>query len=337
MKPERIETIARTIAQTIAKFTMALSLVFTALTAFAQGYPTKPVRIVTSSAVGTPGDIMLRFLAPKLGAALGQPVVVDARPGAGGVIAATEVVRGASDGHTILFSSNQLVAAKLLGAKQAIDVEKDLLPINYPADALSFVLVHASLPVNNLRELVDYLKRNPGKVSFSTSGNGSALHFTGEAFKLATGTDMLHVAYSGATQGTRLNDVFSGLHKLDWSSVPSFRGQMGTGKIKLLAVLDRTRFPVYPDVPAITEFYPDYQFSSSYWLFFGPRELPQPIVSRLDTEITRGLKDPEIAKKLEDIGVKLVGAGAKEAQELYQRDFEFTARLAKLAGLKPQQ
>ena len=321
----------------IARCMTASSVLLAAFAACAQGYPQKPVRVVTSSAVGTPGDIMLRFLAPKLGTALGQPVVVDGRQGAGGVIAATEVIRSAADGHTVLFSSNQLVAAKLLGAKQSIDVEKDLLPINHPADALSFVLIHTSLPVNNLRELVDYLKRNPGRVSYSTSGNGSALHFTGEAFKLATGADMLHVPYSGATQGTRLNDVFSGRHQLDWSSVPSFRAQLGTGRIKLLAALDRVRFPAYPDVPAITEFYPDYQFSSSYWLFFGQKELPPAIVSRLDMEITRALKDPEIAKKLEDIGVKLVGAGAKEAQELYQRDFEFTARLAKLAGLKPQQ
>ena len=302
-----------------------------------QSFPTKPVRIVTSSAVGTPGDIMVRFLAPKLGVSLGQPVLVEARQGAGGVLAATEVIRSAPDGHNILFSSNQLVAAKLLGAKQAIDVEKDLLPINYPADALSFVLIHTSLPVSNIRELIDYLKRNPGKVSFSTSGNGSALHFTGEAFMLATGTSMLHVPYSGASQGTRLNDVFSGRHQLDWSSVPSFRAQLPSGRIKLLAVIDRVRFPAYADVPAITESYPDYQFSSSYWLFFAPQGLPQAVISRLDAEITRGLKDQEITRKLEDIGVKIVGQGAKEAQDLYRRDFEFTARLAKLAGIQALQ
>ncbi|MFM9971671.1 MAG: Bug family tripartite tricarboxylate transporter substrate binding protein [Burkholderiales bacterium] len=304
--------------------------------AMAQNFPSKPIRILTTSASGTPGDVLTRLVASKMSVRLNQPVVVEARPGAGGTLAAAEMVRAPHDGHTLLFTSNMIVVSRHLLAKSAVDIQTELLPLSHAAEALSFVVVHAAVAANNVRELVEYARANPGKLSFGTNGNGSALHLTGEAFKLATGTDFLHVPYSGATQGTRLNDFFSGRIPLDWSAYNSIRGYVGSGKIKTLAVLDRTRFKALPDVPAITEIYPDYEFSSSYWLYMGPMGLPAPVLARLEQELQLGLRDPETVKRADDMGIKAVGSNSKEAVAYYKSDLAITEKLAKIVGLKPQ-
>jgi tripartite-type tricarboxylate transporter receptor subunit TctC len=302
----------------------------------AQNYPTRPVRVVSNSASGSPGDIALRLVAPKVSAALGQPVVVETKGGGGGQIAAQDVMRAGPDGYTLMYSTSMIVTSKYLLKNVTVDVMKDFVPISIAARVTNLLAVHSSVPVGSVKELVDYARRNPGKVSFSSNGIGSSLHLQWIGFMVSTGADMFHVPYGSGNEAIRNNDFLTGRTSASFIPYSSIRPHLEAGKVKVLAVLGDQRYKRLPDVPAVNEAFPDYRFSLGFWGFFGPAGMPQPIVSRLSAEIQKGLKEGDVVSKLEGIDVEAIG-NSPEAFARFLKTYEATvATLVKIAKLEPQ-
>src|SRR4051794_8889875 len=199
------------------RFAALLAVLMTA-PSYAQTFPSKPIRVVSNAAAGSPGDIALRLVAPKAAATLGQPMVVETKGGGGGQIAAADVIRSGADGYTLLYSSSMIVTSKYLLKNVTMDLQRDLVPISLSARATNLVAVHSSIPARSLRELVDYAKKNPGKLSFSSNGIGSSLHLQFIGFMVSTGTELFHVPYGTANEGLRNNDFLTG--RLALSLIP---------------------------------------------------------------------------------------------------------------------
>jgi tripartite-type tricarboxylate transporter receptor subunit TctC len=306
------------------------------LAAGAQTYPNKSIRVVSNAAAGSPGDIALRLVAPKVSTALGQPVVVEIKGGGGGQIAATDAIRAGPDGYTLLYSSSQIVTSKFLLKNVTIDMLRDLAPISQSARTTNLLAVHASVPVNSLRELVDYSKRNPGKLSFSSNGIGSSLHLQFIGFMLSTGADMFHVPYGSANEGLRNNDFLTGRTSVSLIPYSSLKPALDAGNVKVLAVLGESRYKRLPDVPAMNEAFPEYRFSLGFWGFLGPAGIAPSIVNRVSGEIQKGYRDGDIVAKLDALDVEAVGS-APQQFAAFLKNYEATiAGLVKSAGLQPQ-
>jgi len=304
--------------------------------ASAQSYPTKPIRVVSNAAAGSPGDIALRLVAPKVSAALAQPVVVETRGGGGGQIAAMEAIRSGTDGYSLLYSSSQIVTSKFLLKNVTIDTLRDLVPVSQSARTTNLLAVHASVPVNSLRELVDYSRRNPGKLSFSSNGIGSSLHLQFIGLMVSTGADLFHVPYGSANEGLRNNDFLTGRTSVSLIPYSSLKPALDAGNVKVLAVLGESRYRRLPAVPAVNEAYPDYRFSLGFWGFLAPAGIAQPIVNRLSGEIQKGYRDADIVAKLDALDVEAVGSTPQQFTSFLKRYEETIAGLVKSAGLKPQ-
>jgi len=306
------------------------------LAGYPQNYPAKPIRVVSNSASGSPGDIALRLVAPKVSATLGQPVVVETKGGCGGQIAAQDVMRAGPDGYTLMYSTSMIVTSKYLLKNVTVDVMRDFVPISLAARVTNLLAVHSSVPANSLKELVEYSRRNPAKVSFSSNGIGSSLHLQWIGFMVSTGADMFHVPYGSGNEAIRNNDFLTGRTSASFIPYSSIRPHLEAGKVKVLAVISDQRYKRLPDVPAVSEAFPDYKFSLGFWGFFGPARIPQPIVARLSGEIQKALKEPDVIAKLEGIDVEAMG-NSPEAFARLLKTYEATvATLVKTAKLQPQ-
>jgi tripartite-type tricarboxylate transporter receptor subunit TctC len=304
--------------------------------ASAQTYPTRSIRVVSNAASGSPGDIALRLVSPKVSAALGQPVVVETKGGGGGQIAAQDVIRGGPDGYTLLYSSSMIATSKFLLKNVTIDLHRDLVPISMSARTTNLIAVHSSVPASSLKELVDYSKRNPGKLSFSSNGIGSSLHLQFIGFMLSTGADLFHVPYGTANEGLRNNDFLTGRTSVSLIPYSSIKPALDSGAVRALAVLSDSRYKRLPDLPAVTEPFPDYRLSLGFWGFFGPAGLPQPVVARVSGEIQKGYRDAEIVAKLDAIDVEAVGSTPQQFAAFLKGYESTVASIVKTAGLEPQ-
>ncbi len=306
------------------------------LTGQAQNYPVKPVRVVSNAAAGSPGDIALRLVAPKAGATLGQPIVVETKGGGGGQIAAQEAIRSGPDGYTFFYSSSQIVTSKYLLKNVTIDVLRDLVPVSQSARTTNLLAVHASVPVSSVRELVDYSKRHPGKLSFSSNGIGSSLHLQFIGFMVSTGADLFHVPYGSANEGLRNNDFLPGRTSVSLIPYSSLKPALDAGSVRVLAVLGESRYKRLPDVPAVNEAYPDYRFSLGFWGFFAPAGAPPQAVNRFSAELQKGYRDAEVVQKLDALDVEAVGSTPQQFAAFLRSYEETIASLVKAAGLRPQ-
>lgn len=304
--------------------------------AISQAYPAKAIRVVSNSAAGSPGDVALRLVAPRISASVGQPVVVETKAGAGGQIAALDVLRAGPDGYSLMFSTNMIITSKYLLKNVTVDVLRDFAPVSMAARVTNLVAVHSSVPAGTLREFVDYAKRNPGKVSVSSNGIGSSLHLQWIGFMQSSGTDLTHVPYGSGNEGLRNNDFLTGRIGATLIPYSSVRQAVEARQVRILAVLGDSRYKRLPDVPAVSEIIPDYRFTLGFWGFFVPAATPAPIVSRLSEEIQKGFRDPEIAARLEALDT--------EPSTSSPRDFAATIKtfdanvlaVVKAAGLVPQ-
>ena len=299
----------------------------------ADAYPVRPIRSIMTVAGGA--DIIARMVAQGLTGALGQPVVVETQSGAGGAIGAEAVARAAPDGYTIMLTSaSALVMNRFLSKSARIDPLKDFTPITKAFETIAVVVASPSLPAGSVRELIEYARRNPGKLSYGTSGIGTTHHLSGESIRLLTGIDWVHVPYKGGPPV--LTDLIGGEIQVGFSILATAAPFIASGKVKLLAVNGAKRYHVIPNVPTVSEELPGYEPPSTWGGYFGPAGMPQDIVNRLHDEIVRVLNSPQVRARGEDIGFPIATSTPGELNATIRRDVEYTAGIVKAIGIKPE-
>jgi tripartite-type tricarboxylate transporter receptor subunit TctC len=302
--------------------------------ASAQSYPSRPIRMVVGFPPGGGTDVVARILQPKLADNLGQPVVIENRPGATGTVAAAMVAKSPADGYTIMMGHVSVNAiAPSLFANLPYDVIKDFAPIILTASVPHFIVVHPSFGVSSLKELLARVKAEPGKFTFPSAGNGSTPHLAGEMFKVLAGVDLVHVPYKGS--GQSMQDLLGGQHKLAFDTMPAASPHVRAGRLRAVAVSSARRLPEYPDIPTAEEAgVPGYRISTWYGLFAPAGTAPE-IVRRLHAETLRAMQAPEVAPKLREVGVDdTVTRTPEEFAAIVRADTVRYAQVVKDAKLK---
>ena len=299
----------------------------------AQTWPAKPVRIVVPFTPGGGLDIQARMFAKKFYETLGQTCVVDNRTGAGGLIGAEAVARAAPDGYTILFSSASLAVNVSLYKKLAFDPVKDLDPVSWVSSVPLVLTVHPSVPVRSVPELVALAKKRAGQFNASSNGVGTTSHLSIEMLKQYAGVAVTHVPYKGG--GPATTAVLAG--EVDMAFVPLLSAQpfMKSGKVRVLAVTTAKRSSALPNVPTMKSFYPEFE-SDNWYAFFVPAGTPQEIVTRLNSEILKALKAPDIIDYMSHDGADPVGSTPAELAAHYRSEVVRYAKLIKTANIQPE-
>jgi tripartite-type tricarboxylate transporter receptor subunit TctC len=263
-------------------------------------YPDKPIKLVVPYPPGGSTDPVARILATDMQPRLGQPIVVDNRPGAAGSIGTEAVARAAPDGYTILLHTSVISTDPTLKKNAAYDVKRDLAPITLAVTGPYLVVVNPSLPVKNIAELIAYAKANPGKLFYGSAGQGSSGHLIGELFKAAAGIDMTHVPYKGG--GPSITGLMGNEVQVLFDTIGGSRSLAESGKLRAIAVTSPARSPVMPSVPTVSESGLK-DFEAVYWIgIFAPAKTPQPVIDKLYREIKTSLDDPAIKAKLQEQG-----------------------------------
>lgn len=303
------------------------------LASLAQTYPAKPIRMVLTYAGSIEGAT--RLVAQKMSEGLGQAVVLDSQPGAAGSIGAANVARAAPDGYTILSSTGSTqFLLRLLTKNVPYDPIRDFTPITLGWETITVLVTSKAYPLNSLQELMEYAKRNPGKISYGTSGNGTTHHFSLELIKQLTGVDIVHIPYKGGAQP--LIDVVAERIEVSSSVLASVAPFAGSGKIKYLAVVNDRRFDRIPEVPSVREVIPGFRSPPFWSAFYGPPGLPQPLVKRLNAEIVMVLRLPDVRARLGELGMLVVASTPEELMDSTRAGIEASERIAKAAHLEPQ-
>ena len=286
-------------------------LAFCASQAVAQTYPSKPVRLVVGFAPGGAADTVARAFQEPLTRALGQPIVIDNRPGAGSSIAAEHVAKSAPDGYTMLIASpSSILVNPQLTPKAGFQPLKDLVPISKVTSSPLILAVNPGVGVSSVKELIAYAKKNPGKLNFATSGNGSAPHLAAVLFERLAGVDMVHVPYKGGAPAVQ--SVLAGDTQLSFATPPSVLPLVQAGRLRALAVTSRAATPLVPGVPGMAEAgLPDYEISFWYG-FLVPAGTPPEVVRKLFSATSQALKLPEIARMLARDGTEIAGSASPE-------------------------
>jgi tripartite-type tricarboxylate transporter receptor subunit TctC len=315
-------------------------LVFVALAAalvlpqalLAQGFPSRPVRILCPFPPGGGVDITARAIALELSALLGQPVIVENRPGAGGNVAAAEVARAAPDGHTLLLTLNALHAiSPHLYAKLPFDAMKDFSFITPLVSFHNVLVVNPSSPAQSVKELITAAKREPGKITFASSGNGTNIHLTGELFKAMAGVDIVHVPYKGSAPA--LTDLMGGAVATMFDTIPSAVSHVKGGKLRALGVTGAQRSPLFPEVPTVAESgLPGFEVVSWYGLI-GPAAMPQDVLRRLNADAAKGANGKEFRGRMEPLGFEIVTSTPEKMVEMLNADSARWAKVIKAAGV----
>ena len=299
---------------------------------FAQGYPSKPVRIIIPYGVSSTPDILSRLVAPKLSELWGQPVVVENVVGANGILGTEALVKSPKDGHTLAMIAANHVVTPALYAKVPFDPIKDITPILAVGDVQFVLLAQSTLPLTNLEELIAYAKARPGTVTYGSAGNGSPGHLAGQQLKTMAKIDIVHVPYKAVAQA--LTDTIGGQITLTMSPTAVGMPHARSGRLRALAVTGGTRSKAAPDVPTMAEAgVPGYALTA--WMgLVGPAGLPRDMVNKLAEDFTRVLKMPEIADKLTSLGVDLVNSNPAEFATLIEGDVSKWGKLARDAGAR---
>jgi tripartite-type tricarboxylate transporter receptor subunit TctC len=321
---------------TIRAVMAAATIAAATVCAQAQSYPDKPIHIISGTQVGTSGDLAGRMLAQKLTAQIGQPVVFESRPGANGQIAANYLKTLPPDGANILYTaSSTVVTGPLMSKSVGFDTFKDFTPISQAVGAPLYLVANSELGVETTAALVEYAKKNPGKLNYGSVGRGSVFHFQGEAMKVAAGIDMLHVPYTGANNANIIGDLLANRVQVYFPAYPATLAALPTGKIKLLGIFLDQRTKQRPDLPTVKETLSNLTTVPSWFGFMGPAGLPAPIVTHFETEVRKALEDPEISKKLEEVGITPIGSTGAEMAARLRSQTDDLARLAKQVGIQP--
>jgi tripartite-type tricarboxylate transporter receptor subunit TctC len=311
----------------------ALAALVASTPALAQTYPSRTVRVIVPSPPGGGSDILGRLVSQQLTAALGQPVVVENRVGADGIIGTEHVARSAPDGHTLLVGNATVQVANLFLHKSLpYQPIKDFVPITGGVESVTCIAVNAALPIHTVADLVDYAKKNPGKFTYGSSGAGGAYHISGESFKAVTGTDLVHVPYKGLAPA--MTAVMSGQISGAITSVTVVTPQVRAGKARIVAIIENKRYSKLPDVPTVRETIPEFRGSTIWNGFFAPAGTPAPIVSRLNAEMVKAVSSPEVLSKLDS--AEVIGGTPEQFAAYVNTQVEVFGRIVKLTGIAPK-
>jgi tripartite-type tricarboxylate transporter receptor subunit TctC len=314
---------------------IAALLCLAALGAQAQTYPAKPIRILIAQAPGSATDVISRVVANRLGEALGQPIVIEARPGAGGVLGTEAAARSAADGYTLFMANNSTHGSNpALYAKLPYDAVNDFAPITLVASVPYVLVVDPSLPVKSVDELVKLAKSAPGKMNFASAGNGSTHQFCGELLKSMAGIDMVHVPYKGSPPA--IAGLLGGEVQMMFANLTDIGSQLKSGRVKALAVTTMKRAPLLPEVPTMDEAgFPGFEIGSWFGLL-APAGTPAPIVARLNAETVKVLARDDVRQTLGAQGLQLEpGTPEQFAAHIKSEIAKFT-RIAHAAGIKAE-
>ncbi len=299
----------------------------------AQTYPSKPVKILVGFAPGGAMDIVARTIGQKLAQSLGQPVVIENKPGAASNIAIRQLIDSPPDGYTIMLVANGLTANPLLYTQQPFDPNTDVTPISLVARLPVVIAANPKSDVTSLARLVEISKRKPGSLSYGSPGNGSTPHLAMELFARGAGIELTHIPYKGGKLA--ISDVLGGQLPLVAVNAVEVQPLWEDGKLKVLAALSAQRVATMPDVPTIAESgYPG--FEANVWhAFIAPRGTPPAIVDKLNAEIHKALADPEVKARLASLGAEVAPSTPKELATLVRTEHERYAKLVRDAGIKP--
>ena len=300
----------------------------------AQTYPTRPVTIVSAQAPGGASDTIARMVGDRLQAALGQPIVIDSRPGASGNVGAAFVARSAPDGYTLMIGTDAMMTSNVhLFKSMAFDPAKDFAPITNAGANIIVLAAHVGMPANSVAELIAHAKANPGKLQFGSSGIASPHHLAGELLKQKTGVEIIHVPYRGGSLSA--NDLAGGHIAVAFLSYSAAAPLVTAGKIKVLGVVEKTRYAAIPDVPTVAETVPGFEMSS--WLgFFAPAGTPAPIVTRLNQELVKILKVDAVKERLGTLGLAVVADTPEALAKTVQDGIALRGELVKAAKIERQ-
>ena len=301
---------------------------------YSQPYPSKPVRLIVTYPAGGGADTMARLVAPRLGDALGQPILIENRGGASGTIAADLVAKSAPDGHTLMLDATNHAVNPSLLAKLPFDPDKAFAPVTLLALFPNVVLVHPANPVSSIRELIAKIKAEPGKIAFASSGNGSAQHLAAELFRQRAGLDMVHVPYKGG--GPALIDVMGGQVPLYFGNMASALPHVKNGKLKALAITGSKRSPAAPDLPTVAESgMPGYQVYE--WnAIFAPAGTPPGIVNRLQSEIAKVVRIPEVRDRMLALGGEIVASSPADLGAWVHEQSASWAKVVRASNIKAE-
>jgi tripartite-type tricarboxylate transporter receptor subunit TctC len=309
----------------------AAALTAVSRSAFAQAYPSRPVRIIVGFAAAGGTDIMARLIGQWLSERFGQQFVIENRPGAASNIGTEMVVNAPPDGYTLLVATFVNAVNATLYDKLNFNFIRDIAPVASIAREPFAIEVHPSVPVKTVPEFIGYAKANPGKINMASAGSGSGNHIAGELFKMMTGVNLVHVPYRGA--GPALVDLLGGQVQVMFASMSSSIGYVRAGKLRALAVTIATRTPVLPDLPTVAEFVPGYEFS--FWTGIGaPRNTPAEIVDKLNTEINAALVDPKIKARLAQWGASALPGSPVDFGKPIAKETEKWGKVVKFVGVK---
>ena len=299
--------------------------------AFAQGYPTHPIKVIVPWPPGQATDVAARMVAERLSPALGQPLVVDNRPGVGGVLGSETAAKSPADGYTLLAGSSGPISISPNVQKVAYEPLRDFAPISLIAVNPFVLVVNPSIPAKNVRELVALLKANPGKYSFASSGSGATSHLMSVLFNSTAGVDAVHVPYKGSSQS--ITDVVNGQVAYTIETVPAVAGLVKAGKLRALGATSATRAQAMPDVPTIAETLPGYEMFG--WIgLVAPAGTPQPITDRLSAETRKIMQDPEIRQRFLSAGMEPAGNTPVEFAAFMKKQNERYGAIVKQAHIK---
>ncbi len=299
---------------------------------WAQSYPAKPIRILIGFSPGGGADVVARSLSPQLVETLGQQIVVENRPGANGIIAAELAAKAPPDGYTLLVAPGNYAFAPAMNAKLPFDMATAFAPVSQLAETPLLVVVHPSLPVKNMQQLIALAKSYPKKLSYASGGIGGSGHLAMELFRTMTQVQAVHVPYKGT--GAAITDLIGGQVPLCFCTLPSVFPHVKSGRLRALAVTTARRTPAAPDIPTVAEAgVPGYEMSQWYGLL-APAGTPTPIIERLNSEVGKALKHPELRSRLQSEGAEAVGSSPQEFGTFFKAEIAKWTRIVQRAGMR---
>ena len=311
---------------------LVCALLLTTGTVAAQAYPSKPIRWVVPFPTSGATDILTRTIAQKLSEVLGQAVIIDNKPGAGGALGSDLVAKAAPDGYTLLMATTSTHSIGPALQKLPYDAQRDFAAISVVADATNVLIVSPQLGVNTVRELIALAKSKPGQLNYSSSGAGSIVHLSGERFKSMTGTDIMHIPYKGTALA--IPDIINGQIGLMFDSIVSVMPHIRSGKVKALAISSQKRSSLLLELPTMIEAGVPGYVSDTYFGVFAPAGTPQEIIARLNTELVKIVHAADTKERLLKLGAEPVGSTPEQLATLVRTESAKWAKVIKDAGVK---
>jgi len=335
-----VQLFACRVTRGLPQLIAAVALVGIAIDANAQatatspghGWPSKAIRYIVPFPPGGATDILARSVADKLGPALGQPVVVENKPGAAGNVGTEFVARATPDGYTILMVTVAQSISDSLYAKLGYSLTRDLVPVALVALVPNVMVVNPSVPAHTVKEFISYAKANPGKINFASSGSGTSIHMSGELFKMLTGVDMVHVPYKGSALA--LTDLISGQVSVMFDNLPPSMPHIRSGKLRALAVTTAKRYPGLPDLPTLSEAGVTGYESSAWFGVMAPANTPPEIVARLNNEVNRIMTLPDVKERFDQQGAIPSPGTPEDFAAHIQSEIAKWAAVVKASGAK---